>query len=252
LLEDVYRGVRTEARRADLRYSAGKSDEGGSGFFVEREGRFRATAGDGDEFLALLSDDITIELQKLRPDLYFVHSAVVETKGRAVLLAAEAGGGKSTTTWALLHHGFRFLSDELAPVDLESVEVQPFPRAICLKSSPPEPYALPGPVPSEARIVHVPVDELPTEVVYSPVPVRAVVFVRHDSGGVEPSLNRLDKSRAATLLYAHALNPLAHHGDGLDGALRIAEHAACFELIANDLPRTTALIRSTISELAVD
>ena len=251
MLENVYRGVRAEAGPADLRYSAGRTGSE-SGFFIEREGRFRATAGDGDEFLARLSDDITIELQKLRSDLYFVHSAVVESKGGGVLLAAESGGGKSTTTWALLHHGFRFLSDELAPVDLESMEVQPFPRAICLKSPPPAPYALPKPVSSEARIIHVPVDELPAEVVYSPVPVRAVVFVRHDSEGIEPSMDRLDKARAATLLYANTLNPLAHKGDGLDGALRIAQCAACFELVANDLPRTTAVIRSTISALAMD
>ena len=42
------------------------------------------------------------------------------------------------------------------------------------------------------------------------------------------------------------------HGDGLDGALRIAEHAACFELVAADLSRTTALIGSAIENLVAN
>jgi hypothetical protein len=213
------------------------------------EGPQQASTGDADEFLALLNDDITIEVQKLRPDLYFVHAAAVERRGKALLLVAEAGGGKSTTTWALLHHGFRYLSDELAPVDLESMTVQPFPRALCLKSPPPEPYELPEPIPGGSRVTHVPVGSLPAEVVSDSVPLGALVFVEIDSGGADPRLRGLRPARAAQLLYAHALNPLAHIDDGLAGALRIAERVPCFELTATDLQRTSALLGNTMDEL---
>ena len=30
-------------------------------------------------------------------------------------------------TWALSHHGFRYLSDELAPIDPGTLRVHPFP-----------------------------------------------------------------------------------------------------------------------------
>src|SRR5262249_49284843 len=72
------------------------------------------------DFLYALEKEITIQAQIRRPDLYFVHSAVLAFEGRTVLLIGEPGAGKSTLTWALLHHGFDYLSDELAPIDLNT------------------------------------------------------------------------------------------------------------------------------------
>jgi len=45
---------------------------------------------------------LTIELQKLRSDLYFLHAAVLGFKGKACLLVAPSGGGKSLTTWGVI------------------------------------------------------------------------------------------------------------------------------------------------------
>ena len=50
-----------------------------------------------------------------------------------MLLAGASGNGKSTTAWALLHRGFQYLSDELAPLDLSAMTVHAFPHALCLK-----------------------------------------------------------------------------------------------------------------------
>ena len=63
----------------------------------------------------------------------------------------KTGAGKSTTAWGLLHHGFSYLSDELAPIDLETLEVLPYRHALCLKRRPPSPL-LAGAVKPEARI----------------------------------------------------------------------------------------------------
>ena len=92
------------------------------------------TVPQATDVLAWLDDALTIGVQHHRQDLFFLHAAALVRDGRAVLLIAESGGGKSTTTWAALHHGFALLSDELAPVDPDSLVVEPFPRAICLKA----------------------------------------------------------------------------------------------------------------------
>jgi hypothetical protein len=99
-------------------------------------------ANDG-EFLFLLEKDLTIELQKLRRELYFIHAAALTIDGKACLLLAPSGHGKSTTCWGLLHHGFGYLSDELAPLDLGTLEIQPYAHALCLKDEPPACYPLP-------------------------------------------------------------------------------------------------------------
>lgn len=62
-----------------------------------------------------------------------VHSAVVERGGRAALLPAPPGSGKSTLCAALAFSGWRLFSDEFALVDPVSGELVALPRPISLK-----------------------------------------------------------------------------------------------------------------------
>lgn len=64
-----------------------------------------------------------------------IHAAVVERDGRALILAADPGSGKSTLCAALVHQGWRLLSDELTLVDLASGTILPIARPISLKNA---------------------------------------------------------------------------------------------------------------------
>jgi HprK-related kinase A len=65
-----------------------------------------------------------------------VHAAVLERNGRAVILPAPPGSGKSTLTAALSGKGgWRLLSDELTLLELDSGLVVPNPRPISLKNA---------------------------------------------------------------------------------------------------------------------
>jgi hypothetical protein len=122
LLLANYGEMRQERGSADLHYTVGRQGES-SAFFLTREGQEPLVASDDSEFLFLFEKGLTIDLQKLRSDLFFIHGAAIEFLGKAFMLVGPSGSGKSTTTWALLHHGFRYLSDELGPVDLESIHI---------------------------------------------------------------------------------------------------------------------------------
>jgi HprK-related kinase A len=63
-----------------------------------------------------------------------VHSAVLARDDRAVLMPAPPGSGKSTLCAALMDHGWRLLSDEMALIDPASGLLTPSPRAISLKN----------------------------------------------------------------------------------------------------------------------
>ena len=52
--------------------------------------------------------------------------------GRVLIIAGPSGYGKSSLTLALLNRGFRFLSDDYAPLDLDRREVAPYPRRVGL------------------------------------------------------------------------------------------------------------------------
>lgn len=63
-----------------------------------------------------------------------VHAAVVARGDAAVILPAPPGSGKSTLCAALVHSGWRLLSDELALVDMASGAIHPLCRPVSLKN----------------------------------------------------------------------------------------------------------------------
>lgn len=66
-------------------------------------------------------------------DHLVVHAAVLERGGRAILMPAKPGTGKSTLSTALAHRGWRLLSDEMALVRPSDGAVEPIPRPVALK-----------------------------------------------------------------------------------------------------------------------
>jgi hypothetical protein len=198
------------------------------------------------ELLFDLEKSITLALQTKRPDLLFLHAAALERDRRAYLLSGESGHGKSTTAWGLLHHGFRYLSDELSAIDLRSRSVLAYSHALCLKQRPPAGYPLPeAEVLDLGATIHVPVAALPAAVATAPCSLGAVLFVRHDAGLRRPALRPIGTAEAAARMYVSTLNALAHEAHGLDAVLRVVGQVPCFVLDSADLRSTCELIAGT-------
>jgi hypothetical protein len=173
---------------ATLQYTIARQARSG-GFWLSRAGREALSASDPGMLLFLFEKDMTDEIEKLRPDLYFVHAAVLALEHAAVMLVGESGSGKSTTAWALLHHSCRYFSDELGPVDLQTGDVHPYPHALCLKDVPPRPYALPKNTLYTARTLHIPTAALPSTVGEAPTPSRRFSPCSTDRGQLRLSLS---------------------------------------------------------------
>lgn len=229
------------ADSVDLEYSL--YDDGGA-LVAECPGREPIRTGDEGRLFYAVEQELTIALQSLRPDLLFLHAAVLTLDGRAILLAGDSAAGKSTLAFALARHGFAYLSDELAPIALESMCVHPYPRALLLKQPPPDGYELPEATRRTARGLHVPVSALgrgrPPE---DPVPLDAIFFLEPwQAGRRAPRANPVRAAEATLRLLANALNPAAHPDDGLDAAIAIAGSARCFTLSAAELHTTVELV----------
>jgi HprK-related kinase A len=63
-----------------------------------------------------------------------IHAAAIERDGRAIIMPAPPGSGKSTLCAALIHRGWRLLSDELALLSLEDGAIHALARPVSLKN----------------------------------------------------------------------------------------------------------------------
>lgn len=63
-----------------------------------------------------------------------LHAATIERDGHAMILPAPSGSGKSTLCAALIHRGWRLLSDELALISVTDRSLAPLVRPVSLKN----------------------------------------------------------------------------------------------------------------------
>jgi len=79
-----------------------------------------------DVYLSLFSP-VLYEVKKY----FLIHAGSLSTPdGRSLFISAPSGFGKTTTTRELCKQGFKLLSDELAPLDLEKGMIHPYPRGM--------------------------------------------------------------------------------------------------------------------------
>lgn len=143
-----------------------------------------------------------------------LHSAVVEKNGKALLLPAWPGSGKSTLCAALVYRGWRLLSDEFGLVRPGTNAMIPFPRCIPLKNESIEvmrnfaPEATSGPVFPKTRKGSVAHLKPRAESVQRSTELATpgfVVFPRY-MPGKHATLKRLPKARAFMKLAGNAFN----------------------------------------------
>ena len=84
----------------------------------------------------LLAAEMGMNLQLALGERRFLllHAASVERDGRALILTGESGAGKSTLAALLGEHGWRFMGDEFALLDLAEGRMHQFPRPVSLKN----------------------------------------------------------------------------------------------------------------------
>jgi hypothetical protein len=104
---------------------------GGKGFFLHCDlasVQKRFECHSFERILSYVNDEVVLGLMHSRPDLIWLHASVAALDNRALLISAASGCGKSTLVASLCELGWRFLSDDIAPLDPQSGKVFPFPQ----------------------------------------------------------------------------------------------------------------------------
>jgi HprK-related kinase A len=172
-----------------------------------------------------------------------LHSAVVERGGRAMLLPAGPGHGKTTLCAALVHRGWRLFSDEFGLVRLHGSELTPVPRPMPLKNESIDvmrafaPEAELGPVIPGTRkgtVAHVKPPAASVDLSDRTAPAAWIVFPRW-IGGASLTLEEVGKVEGFMQLATHAFNYELLGAAGFETVRAIVDASRCFRLEYSDL-----------------
>jgi hypothetical protein len=178
-----------------------------------------------------------------------IHAAVLEKHGRAIILPAPPGSGKSTLTAALLGHGWRLLSDEMTLVRLEDGALVPLPRPVSLKNAsidiirsfrPDAVLSRPVEETTKGTIAHLKAPRESIVRAFEPARPACIVFPRWEAGAAI-ALDPLPKARAFMQVADNCFNyqVLGARGFAALGALIDASDAYTFRY--SSLPDAMAL-----------
>jgi HprK-related kinase A len=172
-----------------------------------------------------------------------LHAGVVERGGRAIVMPAMPGSGKSTLTAALTLRGFRLLSDEFGVVRLGDARLLRMLRPLALKNESIdviqrfEPTAIIGPrfpKTHKGTVAHLAPQASHVDARHEVANPALVVFPRFDpSAGVE--LEPVTKPRAFARLAVNSFNYHALGPDAFDALGQLVHESSCWQLRYGDL-----------------
>ena len=186
-------------------------------------------------------------------DRLLFHAAVLEKSGTTIVFPGEAGSGKTTLAAALMLHGCRFFSDEIAVLNVESLCVSPLPLPMSIKPGSVGPLSRYYAGLSE-RSVHLrsdgkkvrylsPPPQNLTETVEVSVPVNYLVFPKYREDA-ENRLNTLDKFETMQRLATTGSSNRDITNRDVKAMIALVEKSPCYEIVYSDLSKAVALLEN--------
>jgi HprK-related kinase A len=178
-----------------------------------------------------------------------VHAAVVAKDGKAAIMAAPPGSGKSTLCAGLVNRGWRLLSDELALVCRTTGTLMPIPRPVSLKNesigvirafAPNSFIGRASQDTSKGTVAHM---RPPTESVTlaeTPATPSWLLFPKFDPGG-EARIQPLSKGRAFMQAAENSFNYSVLGVEGFRAMGGLVDACECYSLNYGDLDEAVTI-----------
>ncbi len=195
------------------------------------------TANSQKQFLRYLEHEIILQFILANPDLLWLHAGAVAQNGRAILLAGDWGRGKSTLTAALSTNGYKFLTDDICPLRLQSGELLPFPvlprvRARTNRILPPV----------EARNLEKQTAPLPPDAIQTQHATIQMILFPQYRPQAQTALHPVSPAYATAVLLQQNLNLMRHGNTAVAALSRLVSQTAVYEMPFSDAGDAVALI----------
>jgi hypothetical protein len=174
--------------------------------------------------IPLVKDEVRLQFMRARPDLLWMHAGVVERNG-AMLISGMSGQGKSTMTTRLCEYGWRFLSDDVAPVRMSADRVIPFPQSPVRRLHPGREVSRE----ELGTLARETIELSPEMICRDETDIRGVVFIEYDAGS-RATLARLDQGTAAMEILRNATNFFDHRAAAVERAVRLVSRVPMYRL----------------------
>ena len=221
---------------------------------VTQDGALLRRIDRADEVVAYIEWAInSAAVRQIGGAYHLYHAGAVALAGRALILPAASGSGKTSLVAALVASGLQYLSDEIAVVGKDTYCVLPFAKSLCVKEGARVVLAPLYPELSGGAACHrfggervwylqPPAAAWPP----APVPVRYVVLPRYVAGG-STTLARISRSTALQQLLEQSFNARALGPSGVSGTVDMLRGADCYALTVADLHQAVDLLRQLAS-----
>jgi HprK-related kinase A len=177
-----------------------------------------------------------------------IHSAVLERDGRALILPAPPGSGKSTLCAALLLNGWRLLSDEMTLLDPDTGMITPAPRPVSLKNQSIDiirnlaPNVVIGPVAHDTmkgNVAHMRLPQVCLQRANEPALPAWVVFPKYVAE-LPAALVPRGKATSFMQLAENSFNQGGQGRRGFDALTALIETCDCYDFSYGHLPEAIA------------
>ncbi|HUQ19069.1 MAG TPA: hypothetical protein VM099_05600 [Gemmatimonadaceae bacterium] len=172
-----------------------------------------------------------------RSDLLWIHAGAVVRNNKCLLIPAPTAHGKSSLVIELCQTGWCMLSDDLAPVRINTLEVLPYPER-------PVRRLYPGRDVSREELTAIGRESVPISpgaICHSPAIIGGVVFPRFRSDK-NAELIRLSPGETALQLVGNCTNFADHNGVAVSAAGTIAGSVPGHRLIYGKLSDAVLLL----------
>jgi len=178
-----------------------------------------------------------------------IHAAVVEKNGRAMVLPAPPGSGKSTLCAALASRGWRLLSDELTLIRLDDGMVAPLARPVSLKNAsipvmkayaPTAQFTKSAMATTKGTVAHVRAPDASVARNDEPARIAWVVFPKYEAGAVL-TLAPIARARAFMRVAENAFNFSLTGERGFQALGGVIDQCNSFDFTYSDLDAAIAL-----------
>lgn len=187
-----------------------------------------------------------------------LHAATLSFNGKGLILAASSGSGKSTLAAALMSRGWRYLCDEFALINRQTLALHAFPKAICIKA---------GSFPVldqlnlprwerkhyvkafKGNVAYIRPSELSQTDLSLTHPVKRIIFPRYVANQT-PVVLHMSKSEAAIALAELSFNRNTIGGNETVKILtQVCRDAECYRLETGDIHKSCEMIEALMRDV---